>query len=144
VPVRHKRSFSGHTGCNYRAATIQHATGTRAVFWLQTIRTACQSKKRTLVLDFDQYRYRAFISDISGQDIRAHGGDPERAIREVRDWLRLASKRATLPGGAEVIGHYRRFRGDLPALCAALTLEHDRLTFLDLSKTITDWLRMDR
>ncbi len=25
--------------------------------------------------------------DISGQDIRAHAGEPERAIREVRDWL---------------------------------------------------------
>jgi hypothetical protein len=50
-----------------------------------------QSKKRILVLDREQYRYRAFISDISGQDIRVHGGDPERAIQEVRDWLRLAS-----------------------------------------------------
>ena len=54
-----------------------------------------QSKKRTLVLDRDQYRYRNFISDIAGQDIRAHGGDPDRAIWEVRDWLRLASKRNT-------------------------------------------------
>jgi hypothetical protein len=37
---------------------------------------ARQSKKRTLVLDGDPYRYRTFISDISGQDIRAHGGNP--------------------------------------------------------------------
>jgi hypothetical protein len=62
-----------------------------------------QSKKRTLILDRDQYRYRAFISDISGQDIRAHGGEPEEAIREVRNWLRVASNRTRLPGGAEVI-----------------------------------------
>ena len=100
-----------------------------------------QTRKRTLVLDSDQYRYRALISDISGQDIRMHGGDPERAIREVRDWLRLTSKRTTLPGGAEIIQRYRRFRNDLPDLCAALGLEQDRLTFLDLSKMVTDWLR---
>ena len=86
-----------------------------------------QIKKRTLVLDSDQYRYRSFISDISGQDIRAHRGDPERAIREVRDWLRLASKRTTLPGGTEIIDHYHRFQNDLPNICAVLALEPDRL-----------------
>ena len=103
-----------------------------------------QSKKRTLVLDSDQYRYRTFISDISGQDIRAHGGSPDRAIREVRDWLRLASKRTTVPGGAEIVNHYRRFQNDLPNLCAVLGLEPDRLTFPDLSKVITEWLRASR
>lgn len=103
-----------------------------------------QSKKRTLVLDSDPYRYRGFISDIAGQDIRAHGGDPERAIREVRDWLRLTSKRTALPGGKEIIDHYHRFQSDLPQICAVLALEPDRLTFLDLSKLITDWLRTSR
>jgi hypothetical protein len=103
-----------------------------------------QSKKRTLILDSDQYRYRTFISDISGQDIRAHRSDPERAIREVRDWLRLASKRTTLPGGSEIIAHYHRFQNDLPDMCAFVGLELDRLTFLDLSKMITDWLRTNR
>jgi hypothetical protein len=103
-----------------------------------------QSKKRTLVLDTDQYRYRAFISDISGQDIRAHGGDPERAIREVRDWLRLASKRTTLPGSTEIVRHYQTFQSNLPEICSVFALEPDRLTFLDLSKLITDWLRKDR
>ncbi len=103
-----------------------------------------QSKKRTLILDTDPYRYRNFISDISGQDIRAHGADPERAIWEVRDWLRLASKRTALPGGTKIIRHYRTFQSELPEVCATLGLDLDRLTFLDLSKTITDWLRKDR
>jgi len=103
-----------------------------------------QSRKRTLVLDGDQYRYRSFISDISCQDIRTHNGDAERAIREVRDWLRLSSKRTTLPGGTEIIDHYHRFRNDLPDICAVLALEPNRLTFLDLSKTIIDWLRTNR
>ena len=103
-----------------------------------------QGKKRTLVLDTDEYRYRTFISDISGQDIRAHGGDPQRAMREVRDWLRLASKRTTLPGSAQIIRHYRTFQGNLPEICSVFALEPDRLTFLDLSKIITDWLRKDR
>ena len=103
-----------------------------------------QDRKRTLVLDSDPYRYRQFISDISGQDIRCHGADPERAIREVRDWLQATSKRTDLEGGGEIIGHYRRFHNDLPNICAELALEPDRLTFLDLSAAVTDWLRTNR
>ena len=103
-----------------------------------------QSNKRTLILDSEQYRYRQFISDISGQDIRAHGGDPERAIRAVRDWLQATSKRQGLAGGGEIIEHYRRFQIDLPTICREAELETDRLTFIDLSTVVTDWLRANR
>jgi hypothetical protein len=77
-----------------------------------------QDRKRTLVLDTDQHRYRQFISDISGQDIRAHGGDPERAIWAVRDWLQASSRRIGLAGGREIVERYRRLQIDLPAVCA--------------------------
>lgn len=103
-----------------------------------------QRKKASLILDKDPYRYRTFISDLSGQDIYSHNGDPERAIREIRDWLRAASKGTVLQGGAEIVEHYRRFQSDLPNICAELRLEPDGLTFVDLSKTITDWLRTSR
>lgn len=106
--------------------------------------TANQNKKRTLVLDRDPYRYRKFISDISGQDIQAHDDDPEHAIRKVRDWLQANSRRTGLPGGGKIVEHYRRFRADLPAICVELALEPDMLTFLDLSAAITDWLRTNR
>ncbi len=103
-----------------------------------------QNGKRTLILDSDPYRYRQFISDISGQDIRSHGADPERAIREVRDWLQATSRRTDLEGGGEIVGRYRRFRDDLPTICAELALEPARLTFLDLSATVAEWLRANR
>jgi hypothetical protein len=85
----------------------------------------------------------ARVSDISGQDIRAHGGDAEHAIREVRDWLRAVSSRRD-SGSGEIIEHYRRFSRDLPDICRAFALEPDRLTFLDLSQTIAVWLRAAR
>ena len=103
-----------------------------------------QRRKTSLILDRDAYRCRAFISDISGQDIHFHGGQPDRAIAEVRNWLRTTSKRTTLPGAAEIVDHYARFRRDLPDICAALRLEPDRLAFLDLSTTIAAWLRASR
>ena len=103
-----------------------------------------QVSKRCLILDADLFRYRTFISDISGQDIRSHSGELEKAIREVRDWLRTASRRRALPGGGEIIEHYRRFQRDLPRICSELNLEPDRLTFLDLSQAIAQWLRTSR
>jgi hypothetical protein len=39
-----------------------------------------QSKKACMILDTELYRYRTFFSGISGQDIHAHDGDPDRAI----------------------------------------------------------------
>ncbi len=105
---------------------------------------ARQRRKKCLVLDTDRYRYRAFISDISGQDIHAHGGDPRQAIVEVRNWLANASGRRRLPGGAEVAARYTRFRTDLPALCTELRRQPEDLTFVDLSEMITIWLSESR
>lgn len=103
-----------------------------------------QARKKCLILDSDQHRYRGFISDIAGQDIRAHAGDPERAIREVRDWVEATSRRTGLPGGGEMVERYKRFQSDLPSICAELKLDAGRLTFLDLSNTIAGWLRASR
>ena len=97
-----------------------------------------QRGKSVLILDREQYRYRDFISDVSGQDIHAHGGDPNRAIMELRNWL--ASKERPLPGGAAIQEHYARFVAVLPALCKASELDPDALTFSDLSWVINKWL----
>ena len=44
-------------------------------------------RKRALILDAQRHRYDAVLSDISGQDIEAHGNDPDQAVRCVRNWL---------------------------------------------------------
>jgi hypothetical protein len=103
-----------------------------------------QRKKVSLILDTDRFRYRQFISDLSGQDIHAHGGRPEQAIREVRNWLAVASSGSIMPGGAEVVSRYRRFRNELPSLCAEAKLEPVELTYSDLSKMIAVWLTTSR
>jgi hypothetical protein len=45
-------------------------------------------EKKTLVLEAEQYRYKAAISDLSGSDIASHDNQPYRVIAIVRDWLR--------------------------------------------------------
>jgi hypothetical protein len=98
------------------------------------------SRKSCLILDSEPYRYRQFISDISGQDIHFHGGEPNRAIIEVRNWLCGASERKALPGGEHEIERYRRFLGKLPKTCAEAHLRPQSLTFLDLWRMIQRWL----
>jgi hypothetical protein len=49
--------------------------------------TGDQRRKICLLLDRERYRFQKFISDIAGQDIAAHGDDPERAIKAMRTWL---------------------------------------------------------
>lgn len=48
--------------------------------------------KSFLILEKERYRYQEFISDIAGNDIRAHDNDPETAVKHVRDWIKFKSK----------------------------------------------------
>lgn len=43
--------------------------------------------KRCLVLEKERYRYQKVLSDISGSDIKAYGGDPIRLVKVVRSWF---------------------------------------------------------
>jgi hypothetical protein len=45
-------------------------------------------KKRCLILDREKYRFKKFLSDLSGSDIHEHSDEPRLLIREVRNWLR--------------------------------------------------------
>ena len=43
--------------------------------------------KTCLVLEKEKFRYQKVLSDISGNDIKAHYGDPLRLIKAVRSWF---------------------------------------------------------
>lgn len=103
-----------------------------------------QRVKACLILDSDPYRYRGSISDIAGQDIHSHKGDPKIAIAEVRNWLATVSKLKGLPGGAEIVGRHERFGLDLPGICTRLRREPEELTFADFSEVVEIWLRAAR
>lgn len=98
-----------------------------------------QKLKRVLILDVEQYRYQRFISDLAGSDVHSHGGDPRRAIEEVRDWLATVSRRR-LPSGPVILGLHDRFRADLPAVAAKLGFDPDRIPYVDLERIIVGWL----
>jgi hypothetical protein len=43
--------------------------------------------KKCLVLEKEEFRYRKVLSDIAGNDIKAHDGDPLSLVEAVRDWF---------------------------------------------------------
>lgn len=101
-----------------------------------------QRNKAAIVLDTDRYRYQRYISDIAGQDIRAHGGKPAELIQQVRDFLVThCGEGVILPGGTKVVERYSRFREGLPAICTELQLVPENLTFRDLTNLVVGWLR---
>jgi hypothetical protein len=104
-----------------------------------------QRTKNCLILDVDRYRYQKFISDIAGQDIAAHGGEPIEAIIAVRNWLSAAMPDTLrMPGGVTIVRRYATFRDDLPGLCERLRLNVDDLTFNEYVLQVEEWLRDSR
>jgi hypothetical protein len=68
--------------------------------------------KKILILEERKYRYQAAISDLSGCDIETHGGDYERAVRGVRNWLAMESDLTKpLPAAKRILGAYVDFQG---------------------------------
>ncbi len=98
-----------------------------------------QKKKRCLILDTEAYRYQKFVSDIAGQDIRAHEGNPEKALAVTRNWLATLGKRE-LPGPALIKSRYGEFRADIPTILARLSLEEDEVQFVEYVQMANEWL----
>lgn len=104
--------------------------------------TGKQTAKNCLVLDVERYRYQKFISDISGQDISAHGGRQSQAIKVVRDWLSDVDPGSTkIPGEAVIADRYALFRNYLPAVCAREGFNVEELTFNEYLLQVEEWLK---
>lgn len=100
-----------------------------------------QKRKVALILDEDSFRYRAALSDLSGQDIANHKGQERLAIREVRDWLDASHRgKASLPGGDYIWRQYRKFSKYLPIASADQKLDFRKLTYADICRAIESWL----
>jgi len=103
-----------------------------------------QRRKACMVFDVDRDRYKTFISDIAGQDIREHGHEPETLVRHVRDFLSGHFPSAViLPGGRALVERYHDFRRQLAASCAELRLDRDALTFRDLAIMAVGWIDLN-
>ena len=101
-----------------------------------------QRQKACLILDSEKYRYQKFISDIAGQDIRAHGNDPRILISMIRNWLRSYSG-TSIPGGSVIWQRYKTFQSELPLLCRELQLNKNDLIYRDYVLLVSTWLKFN-
>jgi hypothetical protein len=100
-----------------------------------------QARKRSLVLDTERYRYQKFCSDIAGQDIRSHEGQPARLITAVRAMLSTAlDGDGRMPGPATIRARFARFRADLPAISRRLHVRVSELQFVEFRALVEEWL----
>ncbi len=89
----------------------------------------------------ERFRYQKFLSDIAGQDIKAHGNDPDTLIGAIRNWLNAQTVvKQVLPGKAALLKLYRRFQAALPAMLKDLQLKSNEVSFVDWSRMIESWL----
>jgi hypothetical protein len=104
-----------------------------------------QQTKLCLILDREPHRFQKFCSDISGQDIRSHAGDPAAAVKIVRNWLRNVSARSevVIPSGKMMVERYELFRRELPPMCERFRLDPEELIFNDFTTLTAEWLKLN-
>lgn len=101
---------------------------------------ARHAKKVVLVLDRARYRYQKFLSDIAGQDIRSHAGQPDALVREVRNWLQNQTTRQ-LHGAEHIAARYAVFGREVPSLLGILRkTAADLDNFYDYHRLVCDWV----
>ncbi|HXB96347.1 MAG TPA: hypothetical protein VNU70_14345 [Puia sp.] len=96
-----------------------------------------QKGKNALVFERKKYTYQKYISDLNGVDTKAHQNKPAIAIEKVRDWLRTASSRKTIPGYKIIEVDYKEFNKKLPTLVRRFGFRMNNLPFTDF-RTIVE------
>lgn len=87
-------------------------------------------KHVVLILERQRYTSQKCLSDIAGQDLQAHGGEVDRMILQVRNWLRLETGHE-LPGPRQIEFAFRNFRAALPGSCENAGISPEDVPFAE-------------
>lgn len=102
--------------------------------------------KRFLILEEKPYRFQAALSDISGCDIEAHGGDVQKAFIKVRNWLRHQTGVAA-DGPQKMLGEYEDFQAwEFERKLAQGYSEHDIRSYptFERLEAMREWIALDQ
>jgi hypothetical protein len=104
-----------------------------------------QREKVSLILDAEEHRYEAFISDIKGQDIKAHFSKEQTVIEVIRDWLsnELDPGFIIIPSGDNIYKRHQSFQQALPTICKSLKWNPSRLPYPDFSYVVATWTKVN-
>jgi hypothetical protein len=99
------------------------------------------SEKKFLILEKEQYRYQRVLSDISGNDIKAHKNEPEQVVKVVRDWFKPT--KPTIPKYKEIWLAFNEFEYDYERILSEDKYDPkdiNALTFSDIIEFMTEWI----
>ncbi|WP_415060097.1 hypothetical protein [Flavobacterium sp.] len=101
-----------------------------------------QKQNKYLIIESEKFRFKQFISDLSGQDIRDHKDSVEGVIKIIRNFLSKNTSE-TVPSATLIFKEYQKFLDDLPLLCEENDWLVDELTFEEYSTLVTNWLTFE-
>jgi len=101
-------------------------------------------KKCCIILEKEKYRYRKFLSDISGLDVTPHGHTMKKGVSAIRNWLVTASRRKTIPAAENVYNRYRTFDRNIRKACRAKGVDYNTMPFLEVVHNMADWLTLNQ
>lgn len=102
-----------------------------------------QKAKACLIFDTDEHRYKKFISDISGQDVKAHKNNPTQVITKIRNWLNTYGTLQPLAGATAINEKHNQYRLDWPNILPKLNLCEDDVQYADRTQIIEEWISLN-
>lgn len=98
--------------------------------------------KQILIMDKEPFRYRNFISDIAGQDIKSHNNKEETVIKSTREFL--GNHYTNIAHGSVITKKYLEFKNQLPDLCTASQWTINELSFNEFIFLANTWISLDK
>ena len=101
-----------------------------------------KKQKKCLVLDAENYRYQAALSDIAGCDIENHKNEPRELVVRVRNWL-SSEAGVKSDGPAKIWASFNDFTNDHSATLKRdgfLKKDIEKLPTSELIEDMRDWL----
>jgi hypothetical protein len=100
-----------------------------------------QKKKRCLILEGEKFQYQRFISDIAGQDLAAHGANPEEAVSAVRKFLSdYGPPESRIPGRNRIVAMWKDFTVALPGLLLYAKQDRESMTFKEFRSYVAEFV----
>ncbi|MEP7243317.1 MAG: hypothetical protein ABI885_06480 [Gammaproteobacteria bacterium] len=112
----------------------------------RTFKSGRWSQKRCLILGNESHHYQAALSDISGSDIQAHDGRPEKVVREVRNWLNSHSSRHAA-GPTKIWTDFHTFTDDTHSELIRQGHSEEDIKYFEIDELMSrmvSWLTPDR
>ena len=91
---------------------------------------------KILILEKEQYRYQAALSDLSGSDIRSHNNEPIKLTKAVRDWF-VTEELGTGPSHTKIWYAFNDFSADLEEKLLEEGYKHDDFEEVPIPEVMT-------